>query len=174
MRDGSASRLAMMVALSYTVTLVAFTVAASAEAPPRAGDIDPVRLRPAAASPHALARVYSGGRPLRSAAICRKSSAPLTSSMCSGLYALRGSKSLEPAQALDDEILQKLSDEEGREDSLAGADEALSFAMADEGLPCGCPSPACLKQELTVPMVSLRGGRGRREDHDEDELDYGT
>lgn len=163
----------MMAALSYTVTLLAFTVAASAEAPPRAGDIGPVRLRPAAASPHALARVYKGGRPLRSATICRESSAPLASSLCSGL-ALRGSKSLEPAEALDDETLQKLSKEEGREDSLAGADEALSVAMADEGLPCGCPSPACLKQELTVPMVSLRGGRGRREDHDEDELDYGT
>lgn len=179
MRDGAAARLALMAAICCAVFLMVFAVGASAELP-RAMDVD-VDLRPASSASNraALPRMYHSGRPLRSATMHRKPSAPLASSLCSGLI-LRGSKSSDPLEAEQDETLQKLPGEEG--ESREGADDGLCLARATDhgqGLPCGCPSPACLEEELPMPMRGLRGGRGgggrgRREDHDEDELEYGT
>ena len=160
-----------MATVCCAVALCASAVGASAEQL-HAGDLDfpAPRLR-ASADAKPPARL-PGGRPLRGTPGPRDVSSGMGPPVSPGL-ALRGSTSAEEAEAHHGS-LHALSEGDRGEDSLALVGEGCIGAGITgqaRGLPCGCPSP--LKQR--VPLVGLRGGRARREDHDEDELqEYGT
>ena len=172
-RWGTASQrrwgpVALMATVCCAATL-AFAVGASAEQLHEAGlDFPAPRLRSSTdAKPHTR---LPGGRPLRGTPGPQSASPGVGPPLCPGL-ALRGSKSTESAE-VHDGSLHALSEGDRGEDSLALVGEGCSgagIAGQARGLPCGCPSP--LKQEV---HLGLRGGRERREDHDEDELEeYG-